>query len=350
MLHFGFPMQHVGLDLFSFGGKDYLICVHQWSGYPVYQLLRSTTSDSVIRCLSSWFNLLGWPSSIRSDGGPQFRGNFSAFCTKHGVQHEVSAPYNPNSNGLAEAGIKSVKNMLKKCVSLGADSDFMLYEWRNIPCADGYSPSQLMFGRSQRTCLPSFTRQNPPIDFIKAAASKDSAHSRSEADHDRSKHSLSQLSPGQQVHLQDCTGVIVSMRPDKLSYMINVDNRFFTHPRLLHPVVPNYSDPPTSISPTRISPPLLRCSERLQSRVNSSAVQTSIFPLSSTCSKPPKTSLTASPQKSVSKNGSEPQLSLLQHRTLPSSSKTRPTSLSAMRSTRNPTCRPQPIQPWIQFC
>ena len=25
--HFGFPMQHVGLDLFSFGNKDYLICV-----------------------------------------------------------------------------------------------------------------------------------------------------------------------------------------------------------------------------------------------------------------------------------------------------------------------------------
>ena len=33
--HFGFPMQHVGLDLFSFGGKDYLICVDHWSGYPL---------------------------------------------------------------------------------------------------------------------------------------------------------------------------------------------------------------------------------------------------------------------------------------------------------------------------
>ena len=58
--HFGFPMQHVGLDLFSFGGMDYLICVDHWTGYPLYQLLCSTTSDSVTRCLSSWFNLLGW--------------------------------------------------------------------------------------------------------------------------------------------------------------------------------------------------------------------------------------------------------------------------------------------------
>ena len=107
--HFGFPMQHVGLDLFSFGGKDNLICVDHWSGYPLYQLLRSLTSETVIRTLSTWFNLLGWPSSIRSDGGPQFRGDFVSFCQQHGIRHELSAPYNPKSNGLAEAGVKSVK-------------------------------------------------------------------------------------------------------------------------------------------------------------------------------------------------------------------------------------------------
>ena len=30
--HFGFPMQHIGLDLYSYAGKDYLICVDHWSG------------------------------------------------------------------------------------------------------------------------------------------------------------------------------------------------------------------------------------------------------------------------------------------------------------------------------
>ena len=89
------PMQHVGLDLFSFGGKDYLICMDHWSGYPLYQFLRSTTSESVIRTLSTWFNLLGWPSSIRSDGDPQFWDDFSNFYLKHDIRHELSAPYNP---------------------------------------------------------------------------------------------------------------------------------------------------------------------------------------------------------------------------------------------------------------
>ena len=169
-------MQHVGLALFSFGGKDYLICVDHRSGYPLYQLLRSTTSDSVICTLSTWFNLLGWPSSIRSDGGPQFRSDFTNFCLKHGIRHELYAPYNPKSNGLAKAGVKSVKNIFKKCLSSGAKADFMLCEWQNVPRSDGYSPSQRMFGRSQRTCLPSLPSQKTPINFVQAAASKDSAH------------------------------------------------------------------------------------------------------------------------------------------------------------------------------
>ena len=62
----------------------------------MYHLLHSLTSASIIKTLSTWFNLFGWPSSIRSDGGPQFRGEFSRFCASHAIRHEVSAPYNPN--------------------------------------------------------------------------------------------------------------------------------------------------------------------------------------------------------------------------------------------------------------
>ena len=88
-------------------------------------------SDAILKVLTSWFNLLGWPSSICSDGGPQFRGDFSRFCDS--IRHKLLAPYNPKSNGHAEAGVKSVKNILRKCVSSGADPDLMLYEWRNVP-------------------------------------------------------------------------------------------------------------------------------------------------------------------------------------------------------------------------
>ena len=178
-------MQHVGLDLFSFGNKEFLICVDHWSGYPFYSHFRSLSTSSVLSTLTSWFNLFGWPTSIRSDGGPQFRGECSHFCEIHQIRHELSAPYNPKSNGLAEAGVKSVKNILRKSVSSGANAERMLYEWRNVPRSDGYSRAQLMFGRAQHTSLPTLHSQNVPIDFKTAASSKNAVHARSKLDHDR---------------------------------------------------------------------------------------------------------------------------------------------------------------------
>ena len=121
-------MQQIGLDLFNYANRDYLICVDHWSGYPLYHQLRSLTSESVLKVLTTWFNLFGWPSSIRSDGGPQFRGEFSRFCASHAITHEVSAPYNPKSNGLAEAGVKYVKNILRKCATTNSNAESMLYE------------------------------------------------------------------------------------------------------------------------------------------------------------------------------------------------------------------------------
>ena len=60
---------------------------------------------------------------------------------------QLSAPYNPKSNSLTEAGVKSVKNILRKCYETGSNPDTVLYEWRNGPRSDGYSPAQLLFGR-----------------------------------------------------------------------------------------------------------------------------------------------------------------------------------------------------------
>ena len=121
-------MQHISLDLFSFGGKHYLICVDNWSGYPLFSLLRSLSSDAIIAKLTTWFNPFGLPVPIHSDGGPQFCGSFPRFCLQQNISHNLSAPYNPKSNSLAEAGVKSIKNILRMCHQSGKNTDTMLYE------------------------------------------------------------------------------------------------------------------------------------------------------------------------------------------------------------------------------
>ena len=75
---FGPPLAQVGLDLFDFGGKKHLICVDRWSGFPLCKQLQSQSTKAITNILASWFNILGWPATIQSDGGPQFCGPFKA--------------------------------------------------------------------------------------------------------------------------------------------------------------------------------------------------------------------------------------------------------------------------------
>ena len=119
--------------------------------------------------------------TVYTDHRPQFCGDVPKFCSKYHIQHELSLPYNPKSNGLAKAAVKSVKNILRKSHASGADPTTMLYEWHNVPRSDGYSPAQLLFGRQQRTCLPIPPSQVQPINFSAATSSKDIAHDRSKS-------------------------------------------------------------------------------------------------------------------------------------------------------------------------
>ena len=43
-----------------------------------------------------------------SDLGTQFQGEFDSFCQEHGIKHEVSSPYFPQSDGLAESAVKNM--------------------------------------------------------------------------------------------------------------------------------------------------------------------------------------------------------------------------------------------------
>ena len=99
----------------------------------MFSTLSSTTTSAVIGILKTSFDLLGWPQSICSDGGPQFCGEFVKFCEDNGICHELSAPYNPRSNRLAESGVKIVKSILIKCLGEGKDVQRALYEGRNAP-------------------------------------------------------------------------------------------------------------------------------------------------------------------------------------------------------------------------
>ena len=94
-------------------------------------------------CITITAALENWPLSIRTDGGPQFRTEFKDFCSSQGIIHELSSPYNPESNGLAEAAVKSLKSIVTRCTQLEENISHAIAAWRNTCRHYGYPPAQL---------------------------------------------------------------------------------------------------------------------------------------------------------------------------------------------------------------
>ena len=127
-----------------------------------------------------------------------------------------------------------MRSILIKCVGEGKDVQRALYKWRNAPLQHGFSPAQLMFGRSQNTLFPQPAKAFAPIDLQETAVAKDKAFGEQAAAYNRDKSELKQLLPGSSVRMKcpktsswESIGTVLEMRPDKLSYLIEVQGKMF---------------------------------------------------------------------------------------------------------------------------
>ncbi|XP_050710137.1 uncharacterized protein LOC126994907 [Eriocheir sinensis] len=154
------PFESMSADHFSVAGKAFLVIADRLSGWPVvFPCGRDTTADATIRQFRSYFRDLGVPLRLRTDGGPQFTSSaFKQFLTRWGVRHTVTSPHYPQSNGHAEAAVKSMKHLIMKVAPTGnidcEDFDRGLLEVRNTPNRSGRSPAQILYGHPLRTCVP----------------------------------------------------------------------------------------------------------------------------------------------------------------------------------------------------
>ncbi|RVW73978.1 Retrovirus-related Pol polyprotein from transposon TNT 1-94 [Vitis vinifera] len=58
--------------------------------------------------------------AIRSDRGGKYEAPFGEFCSKHGIIHQTTAPYSPQSNGVAKRKSCTLKEMMNvMLISLG---------------------------------------------------------------------------------------------------------------------------------------------------------------------------------------------------------------------------------------
>ena len=238
------PMMAVGVDLCDVAGSQWLVMVDRFSGFPFAKKLTKTTSSAVCSALLKWFTDWGFPRIVRSDGGPQFRSEFRAFCTQWEIVHELSSPYNPTSNGLAEAAVKNVKKLIRRSAKDRVDFNLALFYFRNLPRADGYSPAQMVFGRRQSGQFPVLANDYGEISLPDAAAAREATRQAHRALNDQSTRRLPQLNAGDSVWIQDQStsrwsksGIVVQSRDHGRSYEIEDDEggRFLRNRRFLRP-------------------------------------------------------------------------------------------------------------------
>ena len=145
------PWQTVGSDLFELNGSSYLLVVDYLSAFVEIAKLNNTSSASIVNNLKSIFARHGIPEIVVTDNGPQYSSQtFTAFADAHGFTHRTSSPIYPQSNGVSERAVKTIKGLLKK----SEDQCETLLAYSATPLSNGYSTAEILMGRKLRTTVP----------------------------------------------------------------------------------------------------------------------------------------------------------------------------------------------------
>jgi hypothetical protein len=115
---------------------------------------------------------------LRSDGGPAFKSTeFAEFCNDFGITHEQSSAYNPESDGMAEAGVNVCKRLHKKSIADVTSFRANLQSLNNFPrkAPPGMppiaSPAEMFFSSGQRDFNPRLWLNEP--DLVMSSMSRE---------------------------------------------------------------------------------------------------------------------------------------------------------------------------------
>ena len=103
---------------------------------------------------------LGVPKEVLSDNGTNFVSTMMRlFCDRTGINQIKMSPYHPQTDGMVERFNSTFKRLLRKLTQKGTMEwdkylPFILLAYRgSIHKSTGFSPYELMFGRTMRTPL-----------------------------------------------------------------------------------------------------------------------------------------------------------------------------------------------------
>jgi hypothetical protein len=234
-----YPFQQVATDLCKSGGHTYLIYADRLSGWTEIEKLTTPNLRQVQRCMLRWFRTYGVPEEIASDGGPPYNAaEYDKFLRTWKIRKRLSSAYYPQSNGRAEAAVKSMKRILLN--NIGDRSGDInteeisraLLNQRNTPReSTELAPSEILFGKKIRDHLPSKLKELKG-EWVIARQAREINSLKQMTSTNKSRKELPPLAVGDSVVVQNQTGnsplkwsntgTVVEAKPHR-QYKIMVD-------------------------------------------------------------------------------------------------------------------------------
>ena len=221
------PWQEVSIDFAHIRGVDYLILVDSFSKFLEIKRLKSKDAASVIGKLKEIFRTHGIPQYIYSDRGPPFTSHaYKEFANAYDIEVKLSTPLYPQSNGLVERTIETVKNLIIK----SEDINLAILEYNNTEKNNLPPPARCLMGRLLRASLPmKKDNLNPDFDISKIKEKLKENQEKQQTYYNRGGRKLEELKRGDEVYVQVKTrkwehGEVKAVNPEPNSYVIQLRN------------------------------------------------------------------------------------------------------------------------------
>ena len=102
-----------------------MLIVDYYSKFIAVENFENLQSEIAINKCKKVFSQLGIPKELITDNGPQFSSHkFRSFSKTWDILHKTICPHYPQSNGLAERSIQTVKQTLNKA-KLNSEDHFL---------------------------------------------------------------------------------------------------------------------------------------------------------------------------------------------------------------------------------
>ena len=156
------PWQDLALDLLGPmpTGESLLVLMDYFSRWVEDDVIKSSSSEAIIKCVDRQFSRYGVPSTLRSDNGPNLvSAEMEEYLDEMGIKHRLTTPLWPRANGEVEWQNCSLLKAMRVAHAEGRDwrlelNKFLL-AYRSTPhTTTGRSPAELLYGRKMSTKLP----------------------------------------------------------------------------------------------------------------------------------------------------------------------------------------------------